>query len=473
MQAILHLPTLARPDQLWAGLKDAGLLTQSELNEFKKNCQQDAAGLIAAVDGLVAGGRLTPFQRELLLAGEGRQLCLGQYRLRDRLGCGGMGCVYLAEHIVMERLVAVKVIADRYVSEPEAIRRFRREVRIAARLNHPNIVQAHDAAESAGLHFLVMEYVPGIELDSLVKCLGPLPEPLACVLMHQAALALQHAVEQGLTHGDMKPANMLVLEDATLKILDFGLGRWLRANDGSDGAGGDDTVAGTPEYLSPEVARDPRRADIRSDLYSLGCTFFYILATRPPYTSKSWAETLLAHQRDPVPDLRQARPDLSEGCWRIIQRLLAKSPSDRFQSPTALAAALEKMPAFQDRSQLHIPVSSIKRRSMEDHQVTERTMLSLKPPTQREVAQKTYKMRRTRSWQLPSLKKVGLHAAGLAAGLGLVVLLSWAALRHGGKSSSPPNQPGPNPASSLPLRSPRSMPEKALPVDASLVLTSK
>jgi len=390
VQAIFHLPTLVEPHRLWASLRRAGLLTQAELENLEA-FQGNAAAVVAAVNELTASGRLTAFQREILLAGEGEHLCLGQYRIRDRLGAGGMGQVYLAEHVVMDRLVALKVIADRFLSDAEAMRRFRREVRIAARLNHPNIVQAHDAAEAGGRHFLVMEYVKGVQLDCLLNELGPLPEPLACRLMHQAALALQHAADQGLTHGDIKPANMLVTKDSTLKVLDFGLARWIRSSregDNSPIGSDDETVAGTPDFLSPEVARDPRLADIRSDLYSLGCTFYFALSGQPPYPSGSWPEALLRHQKEAIPDVQACRTDVSEECCAIVMRLMAKSPGDRFQTPKELALALEDLNRSYEPAAYHIPSSVWPGSVQVQSQASAPTLPSIKPPPRSEKAPK-------------------------------------------------------------------------------------
>src|SRR5207253_4374689 len=195
-----------------------------------------------------------------------------RYRILVELGAGGMGVVYKAEHRIMGRTVALKVVAPHLTAKPDAVERFRREVTAAAKLSHPNIVTAHDADEAGGLHFLVMEFVDGISLDRLVGRRGPLPVQMACHFARQAALGLQHAFEKGMVHRDVKPANLMVTRKGQLKILDFGLARFARDAGAAGGrpaaATAANLVMGTPEYLSPEQASSPRTVDIRSDLYA-------------------------------------------------------------------------------------------------------------------------------------------------------------------------------------------------------------
>jgi serine/threonine protein kinase len=442
-QASIQQPTAMQPAQILAALRGAELLTSVELAELESASQGNVAAVSGALDALTKKGRLTPLQREMLLAGEGRNLCLSQYRLKARLGAGGMGQVFLAEHVMMDRHVALKVIASRYSSDPDAMRRFRREVRIVARLNHPNIVQAHDAAEANGLHFLVMEYVQGVELGSLVERSGPLTEARACWLMHQAALALQHAFEQGLTHGDIKPANLLVTAAGTLKILDFGLARWIRSSAEDAGVGGtncEEALAGTPDYLPPEVTRDPRLADIRSDLYSLGCTFFYLLSAKPPFYSDSWPHTLFRHQHDPVPDLCAGRQDVSKECSAIVSRLLAKSPDDRFQTPQELAVALRNLLVADDRARMldsaPIEVSEIPTRCSD----AESTLPSFKQLEEKATAAKP-KAAMPSQWKSVPLHsgRAGLWSAAVLAAVGIGLALSWFTARSAAKTRLAPD----------------------------------
>jgi WD40 repeat protein len=261
-----------------------------------------------------------------------------RYRVVRLLGEGGMGSVYEAEQVVMQRRVALKVIRCAGTASPAALERFRREVRAAARLSHPNIVAAYDAETAGGVLFLVMEYVEGITLAWLVKERGPLPIDETCEYVRQAALGLQHAHERGLVHRDIKPDNLTRCSDGTVKILDFGLAA-LTAERGG-GLTEANVVMGTPEYMAPEQAEDSHGADIRADLYSLGCTLYYLLTGKPPYPAPTPLLKVLAHRDRPVPSLRRARPDVPPGLAAVVERLLAKKPADRYQTPRELAAAL-------------------------------------------------------------------------------------------------------------------------------------
>jgi WD40 repeat protein/tRNA A-37 threonylcarbamoyl transferase component Bud32 len=261
-----------------------------------------------------------------------------RYRVVRLLGQGGMGSVYEAEQIAMQRRVALKVIRRADSASPATLERFRREVRAAARLSHPNIVTAYDAETAGELHFLVMEYAEGISLTWLVKERGPLPIDEACDYVRQAAQGLQHAHEKGLVHRDIKPDNLIRCSDGTVKILDFGLAA-LTA-EGGGGLTEANVVMGTPEYMAPEQAEDSHRTDIRADHYSLGCTLYYLLTGTPPYPAPTPLLKVLAHRDRPVPPLRRARPDAPPELAAVVGRLLAKTPEDRYQTPRELADAL-------------------------------------------------------------------------------------------------------------------------------------
>jgi hypothetical protein len=272
-----------------------------------------------------------------------------RYRVLGLLGSGGMGTVFKAEHRLLNRPVALKVIHGRLLGRPGAVERFRREARTAARLAHPNVVAVHDAEQAGDVHFLVLEYVDGETLDRLVRRRGPLPVAEACDYVRQAALGLQHAHEQGMVHRDLKPANLIVTPAGRVKVLDFGLAQVVREYQAADGLTPEGALLGTPGYLAPEQARDPRAADIRADLYSLGCTLYHLLAGRPPFPADSLLQQLLDHQdRTPRP-LAEVRPDVPPELARVVARLLAKEPGRRFPSPAALAAALEPFAAGERR----------------------------------------------------------------------------------------------------------------------------
>ncbi len=229
-----------------------------------------------------------------------------RYRVVRLLGAGGMGCVYQAEHCVMRRTVALKVINRAFTANPAAVERFCREVRAAARLTHPNIVTAYDAEHTGDTTFLVMEYVEGVTLAQLVLERGPLPIAEACGCVRQAALGLQHAHERGMVHRDVKPANLIRCPDGTVKVLDFGLAM-LTAERG-EALTSENAVMGTLDYMAPEQAEDARSADIRADVYSLGCTLWFLLTGSVPYPAATPVLKILAHREQPLPSLGQARP---------------------------------------------------------------------------------------------------------------------------------------------------------------------
>ena len=288
---------------------------------------------------------LTPYQANQLFRGHGRDLVLGSYVLLGRLGEGSMGQVFKARHLRMDRVVAIKVIHRDRLGEAKAVRRFQREVRAAARLDHPNVVHAYDAGQAGSLHYFVMEYIEGTDLHRLVGRQGPLPVAQACEYVRQAALGLQHVHEKGLIHRDVKPHNLMRTPAGRIKVLDVGLVRQTEpATDSSVAMTRKGVVLGTVNFLAPEQAASPGAADARADLYSLGCTFYYLLSGRVPFPEGSLVEKLLKHQREePVP-LGQARPGLPLGVAAVVRRLMAKSPEDRYRTAADLAATLDALP---------------------------------------------------------------------------------------------------------------------------------
>jgi serine/threonine protein kinase len=263
-----------------------------------------------------------------------------RYRIVGMLGKGGMGIVYKAEHRVMKRDVALKVIATNLVAEPAALARFRREVEAAAKLSHPNIVTAHDAEQAGNFHFLVMELVDGISFDLVLKRKGPLPAVYACDYMRQAALGLQHAHEHGMVHRDIKLQNLMLTRKGQVKILDFGLARFASECGTVTPLTEHGALTGTPDFISPEQAEDARSADVRSDIYSLGCTFYTLLTGKLPFPGNTYIEKLVGHlKKEPAPVTRFRR-DLPSELVRIVERMMAKDPARRYQTPDEVARAL-------------------------------------------------------------------------------------------------------------------------------------
>jgi hypothetical protein len=263
-----------------------------------------------------------------------------KFRVLRELGRGGMGVVYEAEQTLMERKVAIKVINAAVLDHPEALARFHAEVKAAAKLNHDNIVRAHDAEQAGSLHLLVMEFVEGLTLAQLVERKGPLPVASACRCAHQAALGLQHAFEQGMVHRDIKPQNLMLTPQGRVKVLDFGLARMRSERGKGRGLTQADAFMGTPDYVAPEQATDARAADTRADVYSLGCTLYFLLTGRPPFVEDTAVKLVLAHiEKEPRP-LSEVRPDMPPALSAVVARMLAKDPAQRYQTPVEVARAL-------------------------------------------------------------------------------------------------------------------------------------
>jgi len=263
-----------------------------------------------------------------------------KFQVLRRLGQGGMGTVYHARHKVMDRDVALKVINPAFLEHPDALPRFFAEVKAAARLDHPNIVRAYDAEPAGSLQLFVMEYVEGINLADYLARKGPLSVEHACRFVLQAAAGLQHAHEQGMVHRDIKPANLMLTRKGQIKILDFGLARLASERRQGTGLTQSNAFLGTPEYVAPEQALDARQADIRADLYSLGCTLFYLLAGRSPFQADTVMKMVLSHIENEAPSLHQLRPDVPAGLAAVVARLLAKDPKQRYQLPIEVVRAL-------------------------------------------------------------------------------------------------------------------------------------
>ncbi|MFO1045092.1 MAG: SUMF1/EgtB/PvdO family nonheme iron enzyme [Planctomycetaceae bacterium] len=331
-------------EQFSRQLAESGVLSEQDLRAFldKLPAAEKPSDGEQLAKRLVKEKQLSAYQAQAVYSGKGKTLTMGSYFVLDKLGQGGMGMVLKAEHRMMKRMVAIKVLSPSVTKTKELAQRFQREVEAAARLTHPNIVGAFDAGETNGSPFLVMEYVPGDDLASVVKKKGPLSVDQAIDCIAQAAKGLEFAHSQGVIHRDIKPANLLMDTKGVVKILDMGLAR-IEATDVATQADltGTGAVMGTVDYMAPEQALSTKHADARSDLYSLGISLWYLLTGKPAYEGDSLMARLLAHREHPIPSLRSVRGDVPESVDHLFEKLVAKKQADRYQTATDLLVDLQ------------------------------------------------------------------------------------------------------------------------------------
>ncbi|WP_373650622.1 serine/threonine protein kinase [Schlesneria sp. DSM 10557] len=329
-------------------LSDSGILSPEELLELEAQIPSTKRShdALALARELVRLKKLTPFQANRLYAENPAPLILGNYVLLEKIGSGGMGKVYKAQHRRMKRIVAVKVLSQTALQSSNVVKRFLREAEAAAKLSHPNIVAAFDADEIDGIPFLAMEFVEGEDLAVCVKSSGAMTieRALDCVL--QVARGLEHAHHQGIVHRDIKPANLLLDAHGIVKILDMGLARFHDSSDsampvaetaGITQAG---SLVGTVDFMSPEQAIDSRSADHTSDIYSLGATLYYLLTGKPMYEAATLMARLLEHRDAPIPSIRAVRGDVPAQIDVIFCRMVAKKKQDRYPTMTDLITDL-------------------------------------------------------------------------------------------------------------------------------------
>jgi serine/threonine protein kinase len=319
-------------------IRKSGVLAPAALDQFLETHGPLPDDAKEAARVFLQHRTLTAFQLKLLMAGRYRGFRLGSYLLLDQIGQGGMGAVYLAEHETLRRKAAIKVLPPG--GNKLTIERFLREARSAAALDHPNIVRLHEAGREGEIYYLAMEYVDGITLDKFVGEKGPIPAGRAVEFMAQAAAGLQHAYEKGFIHRDIKPGNLILTRDGTIKILDMGLARSTEQNDHLTEMLDSGAVVGTADYISPEQAMNHPDIDIRTDIYSLGATFYAIVAGRPPFEGPT-ASKLLQHQLKDAPSLTNLDKTFPAKLSAVIARMMAKKPEQRYQTPAELIEAFE------------------------------------------------------------------------------------------------------------------------------------
>lgn len=322
-------------------VKRSGLVDDARLNEALSGVDLmsvNDSGIVAS--SLTKAGLLTEWQSEKLLQGRHKGFYLGKYKLLNHIGTGGMGSVYLAEHMVMRHRVAIKLLPNHLAAQASYLERFHQEARATAKLNHPNMVKAFDVDHEENIHYLVMEYVEGADLQAIVSRSGPLPYATAAEYTRQAAAGLAHAHRAGLIHRDIKPANLLVDKTGIVKILDMGLARFSDESQGSLTMAYDQKMIGTVDYLSPEQAIDSHKVDARVDIYSLGCTLYFMLVGDAPFPQGTIPQRLMQHQSAEPTSIRQFRPDAPEELIAICRKMMAKAASDRYQTADDVVEAL-------------------------------------------------------------------------------------------------------------------------------------
>ena len=353
-------------DQFTQKLTDSGLMSVEQLTAFRDRLPpdqkpQDAVQLSRS---LIEYDLLTDFQVDALSSGDPDPLIVGDYVIRERVGAGGMGVVFKAQHRRMKRMVAMKMLSSEFSKNDSAIQRFEREVEVAAKLNHRNVVAALDARAEQGTHYLIMEFVEGRPLSRIVDDDGPLPVARTVDYVIQAATGFAYAHELGVIHRDVKPSNLILGVDDVVKILDMGLARFDspvteelgKTRIQLTGAG---VIMGTPDYMSPEQALDSSSVDHRVDIYSLGCTLYYLLAGRAIYSGGNPVAKLVAHREQPIPSLRDVRDDVPEALDATFQRMVAKRVEERFQSMSDVIQHLQTCLSRPDETRLRTHVDDV------------------------------------------------------------------------------------------------------------------
>ncbi len=369
-------------DTLLTVIRRVQIFAAEQVDEIERELIPHFVDPRELAEHLVRTEWLTQYQLETIFSGEWEMLTIGPYTLLDRLGTGGVSEVYKAWDTARGRVVALKVLHRHLANRKSAVRQFEREMQALPRLNHPNVIRTFEAEEIGDLHYFAMEYVDGMDLQRFVQEVGPLSVESASEYVRQVAQGLQHAHQYGLVHRDIKPANLFLINpplagtlgaalprrgpDPLVKIIDWGLARIRVAPEISDGLlqsmdSEKGMLTGTADYVSPEQARDATIVDTRSDIYSLGCTFVYLLTGQPPFPGRTLMQKLMQHQQAPPPPLRGVRPDVPEELEQLIHRMMAKDPAERYQIPLLIVSPLRKFgPGALAGSVIRTPSSGVR-----------------------------------------------------------------------------------------------------------------
>ncbi len=331
------------PVDLLAVIRASGVLTDRQFEDVKSKVQAGTfpAESQALAERLVREKVLTEYQTKRFLSNKSHGMVVGRYAILDRIGSGSMGRVYKAQHLMMDRVVALKIIAPEIATNDRVVARFHREMKLVGRLDHPNVVRAFDADQINKVLYIVMEFVSGQSLSQRYRK-GLIPPMDMVNYAAQAALGLGHAHDQGIVHRDIKPSNLLLTEDQRLKVLDLGLGVLMEADEQTSFATADGIAVGTIDYMSPEQACG-REVDGRSDLFSLGCSMYHLMSGRLPFPGDSPIERLGKRISGRPEPLNEVMPDIPQALAQVMDKLLAQKPSDRFENAAEASEALQSL----------------------------------------------------------------------------------------------------------------------------------
>ena len=372
------MPADMPTDSFWDHFRQSGLVSEEQLRTLESGIQRSrnhAAQFSRLAEALTKQGMLTEWQAEMLLKGKHRGFHLGPHKILRLLGRGGMSNVFLAEHEMMRRRCAIKVLPSKYQNDSDLLGRFHLEAEAIAKLDHPHIVRAYDFNKDVRydkeIHYLVMEYIDGQDLRQMIEEHGPLDYRKAADFICQAADGLAHAHAAGLVHRDIKPANLLVDHNGVLKILDLGLARFKFEGDHAwQTADGEQSAVGTADYVAPEQVMDSRNVDGRADIYSLGLTFYYLLTGHRPFPKGTLVELLMAHKTEKPEPISKLRPDVPTELIDIIDRMTAKQPIMRFQTAKEVAEAIQTWMKESESGREYTRISAIMAAAMRGKQTS-------------------------------------------------------------------------------------------------------